>query len=443
MTPNFLFNEATVIVALPNGVTLSKTLDSPKSAKKWIESMSEKLKPLSDEDGTVLLVSDICQESNTLTSLISTNLHLKRAYDLLKTHNVVNHFFVENNTLFIKVENEYFNAPKSIIDYILRFENDPEAKKGLTALENFLLLLLNNPNERVRINILEFMINHKFELEENGLIIAYRNCVPVGMKASGDKNKEVKKSKDSEKEKLISFLNNEYLNIKKKKKGLSKFNVFLSSTGYASYAIDKNQTESMGTLIGNFHDLYEEHIVNSDDKETEVPVETFTDDHSKTTTIQFGKPVELDIKDCDTDPNQDCSRGLHFGNINFMKTTGFGSQSIMILVNPAHIVAVPYADRGKARCSKYLPVAKVERNEDGIVPIDVGTFSYEYLNVYYKKELEDAISSMRKNVENTYNSRKVSEIIDIEILNILKSRIDKLPSAAIKKVSKSKTFHDD
>jgi hypothetical protein len=420
MKLNALFNVNKVIFII-NGITLSKDFTSPSEAQSFIKKMSEEVAEMEDERGIAHIMSNVLADSfSNISEVISNSQKLLRAYALLKVHNLTNFFVIENNNIFLKVNQELFPTPISIIDYILRFENSLDAEKGLRALENFLILLLNNPNERVRTNVLEFIINHKFEMEERGMLVAYRNA-----KVKGSQSVKSNKSSDLP---LLQFLNAEYVAIKKAKKGLAKFNVVQDPATKEFIRLPIEKEIGSYTLIGNFKDLYEDKVVNADDTDPEVEVETFTDAYSGSTTIQFGKPVRLPIEECDTDPQRDCSRGLHFGNISFMSANSFGNVGMMILVNPAKIVAVPYADRGKARCTEYLPIGKIQYdNNRKIIPLDAGVFSYEYLTNEYAKELEDSINAIKKDPESIYNSRKVSELMDVSVLTLIKNRINSVP----------------
>src|SRR5690606_12635804 len=83
----------------------------------------------------------------------------------------------------------------------------------------------------------------------------------------------------------------------------------------------------------------------------------YTDNHTKTMTIKVGELVQMERKDCDADPKQDCSYGLHVGNKRFLSNGTFGSTGLVVLVNPSKVIAVPEYNKNKMRVCEYLPIA--------------------------------------------------------------------------------------
>lgn len=97
----------------------------------------------------------------------------------------------------------------------------------------------------------------------------------------------------------------------------------------------------------------------------------YTDAHSGTTRIMIGRMVTLPREQCDTDSNNECSRGLHIGGTSWLDRGYFGDVGLVCLVNPVDVVAVPWAhaEYGKLRTCAYMPIAQAEYNEEGhIIP---------------------------------------------------------------------------
>jgi len=89
----------------------------------------------------------------------------------------------------------------------------------------------------------------------------------------------------------------------------------------------------------------------------------------------------MDRKECDGDPKQDCSYGLHVGNKSFLGRGHFGGQGIVVLVNPSKVVAVPEYNKHKMRVCEYFPIGLAEYDEEGkLIEIDIDVFEYEYLS---------------------------------------------------------------
>ena len=94
----------------------------------------------------------------------------------------------------------------------------------------------------------------------------------------------------------------------------------------------------------------------------------YTDAHTGTTRIKIGEVVTIPREDCDTVQEHTCSQGLHCGSSWWLKRNYFGNNGLVVLVNPADVVAVPpYDDYGKLRTCAYLPIAKAEFDVNGNV----------------------------------------------------------------------------
>ena len=102
----------------------------------------------------------------------------------------------------------------------------------------------------------------------------------------------------------------------------------------------------------------------SDEQGDESP--TYTDGHTGTFNIKIGQPVTMPRSKCDESSLNTCSRGLHVAGKSWLTQGYFGNISLICLVNPADVVAVPPQDNyGKMRTCAYYPVAVVKRDENG------------------------------------------------------------------------------
>lgn len=101
-------------------------------------------------------------------------------------------------------------------------------------------------------------------------------------------------------------------------------------------------------------------------------VEIWTDAHSHTTRIKIGEMVTMPREKCDCDSNVSCSRGLHAAGAEWLNRNYFGSQGLVVLINPADVVAVPHIDNyGKLRTCAYLPIDKAEFDaNDHVIPFN-------------------------------------------------------------------------
>src|SRR5690606_37057377 len=89
----------------------------------------------------------------------------------------------------------------------------------------------------------------------------------------------------------------------------------------------------------------------------------FTDDRTRTMVIQLNQPVKMDRAKCNTNGNVECSFGLHVGSESFVSKGGFGDTIIAVMVNPQHVISVPYIDAHKMRVCEYLPFMILTKEE--------------------------------------------------------------------------------
>jgi len=97
----------------------------------------------------------------------------------------------------------------------------------------------------------------------------------------------------------------------------------------------------------------------------------YTDAHSGTTRIMIGRMVTLPREQCDTNSDNECSRGLHIGGTSWLDKGYYGDVGLVCLVNPVDVVAVPWANAeyGKLRTCAYMPIDQAQYDDDGhIIP---------------------------------------------------------------------------
>jgi hypothetical protein len=72
-------------------------------------------------------------------------------------------------------------------------------------------------------------------------------------------------------------------------------------------------------------------------------------------------------EECDSDPSESCSKGLHVGSYEYVDRFSRANNEILAtIVSPRDIVALPSYDHSKIRTCKYYPYAVMERDtEDG------------------------------------------------------------------------------
>lgn len=219
------------------------------------------------------------------------------------------------------------SIPQDFVANIIEAEEAGDTAE-LQKFKNFWTLVSLNPDSRVRNNLFWFIRKWNMQITESGLIIAYRNA---------DIKEEAKWSTEDVK----TIINTYY-----KQKCLNKNNPY------------EIMIEIQGTMC-NLGEAYDE-VVNGGNS----PV--YTDQHSHSTEIRLGQPVRIPREECDANQEHSCSKGLHTGAKGWLKQNYFGSVGLMVLVNPAHVVAVPTIDDyGKMRTCEYFPIAIIDFDDKG------------------------------------------------------------------------------
>ena len=246
------------------------------------------------------------------------------------------------NSVYIKSVSE-LTVPEDLAVALFKAEQDQDTELVQTYL-NFWTLCSLNPDSRARTNLFWFLKRYGMVISKSGLFVAYRN---VQLKSEGSEISS----------KWAEFISTSYSKIKYKfKKSPKNYFVGKDANGDKVCVL----TESSLTKVkGNLQELYNK--LNDQDLS---PV--YTDAHTRTFTIKIGEPVTIDRSKCDSVQENTCSRGLHVAGRTWITKGNFGNISLMVLVNPADVVAVPPDDNyGKMRCCTYYPVQLIERDEDG------------------------------------------------------------------------------
>lgn len=236
------------------------------------------------------------------------------------------------------------SIPEDFVSKIIEAEENGDDKE-LRKFKNFWTLVSLNPDSRVRNNLFWFIRKWDMRITDSGLIIAYRNA-----------------------------------DVKSEAKYSTKFSKIVINRYYQEKYINHRNPHEIHGYLGNksLGQIYDE-IVNGGDS----PI--YTDQHSHSTTIKLGHPVSIPREECDSDQENSCSRGLHCGAKGWLKQNYFGNVGLMVLVNPANVVAVPTIDQyGKMRTCEYFPIAIVDFDKNG----DIIENPYSLHNdVAYLKEL--------------------------------------------------------
>jgi len=244
--------------------------------------------------------------------------------------------------------------PKLLVEALLDAHYNPNSNYTVNSLVNFWKYLLLNPDKHVRTGLFQWIKTGKFAITEDGNIISYRN-VDI-MKSATNK-------------KLQDFISESWTKVKKWKKSCKNYSVYNGDdSGY--YVLEKGKDVKEPSIFeGNLAELYS-------DLDTEEDITIYTDNYTHTMEIKLGEVVSMNRAECDNDPSGSCSRGLHQKSA--AHGWNFGSNALVCLVNPYHVVAIPSYDTSKFRTCQYLPISKAEVSNYSIVEFDPGTYDLPY-----------------------------------------------------------------
>ena len=232
------------------------------------------------------------------------------------------------------------SVPEDLVEAILLAEKEKN-EELIQSYLNFWTLVSLNPDSRCRQNLFWFLNKYGMTISRSGLFVAYRNV-------------KIKKAGISIDPKLANFVSSEYARIKFVSKKSPKDYLVLKTVG--GYTLTKTSCDN---TIGNLSDLYKQL--------SDVEVSTvYTDGYTGKFEIKLGEIVSMPREKCDSVQENSCSKGLHVAGKTWLKENYFGDVGLMVLVNPADVVAVPPVDDyGKMRTCAYYPVSIVEFDENG------------------------------------------------------------------------------
>lgn len=315
---------------------------------------------------------------------------------------------------------------ETFVDYI-------DNEYPVEALVNFWKLLVTNPDSRVREDLFKFLQNYNFSITDNGYFIGYKAL-------------EVKKQAIED---IAAFVSNQHLKYKKMKKNVANYDIVRTTTTETKEvenpayeegedgndepeyidqtietktlrAIGKGKAKKNDEVIGNLAELF---------KTIETLVDKRSVYQSKHSGVNgqieqvLGVPVRQDRKLCDRDPKVECSEGLHVGSTKYVQHfADDGDKILAVLVNPAHVVAVPDYDNSKMRTSEYFPYAELERLEDSkFEEIESPYFEEDYMK-YEKEELEEQLEKIAAEIEGV----SIPDLTQEDYKKIIEERIVKL-----------------
>lgn len=298
---------------------------------------------------------------------VSNSELAERFFKLEDSIDTTEYVFKDNN-LYLKGFNT--PMPRQLVINIILAEEMEESPYTSKSLINFWKQLVWNPDTHVRKGLFEWLMQSNWAITDDGNLVTYRN---VDIKQSGV-NREYNE-----------FVTQSYAKVKRWKKSPTNY--------YIDYNTDTSEYElkvGMGAKV--LKDAYNR-IINSDINDlTSATIYKGQHIGDYGQHIEIGKPVSMPREECDNDPNVSCSVGLHqrsksYGNY-------FGETTLVCLVSPYNVVAIPEGESNKMRVCEYLPIGVAEKGEDGdLLEWEDGTYNLEYKG----RTIEDLLNYIENN----------------------------------------------
>jgi len=296
-------------------------------------------------------------------------------------------FEVFENSLYVK--GIRISTPELLIREIMKAQEESNVER-LQGLLNFWKLCALNPDPRARFDLFRFIENHKLTITSSGNFLTYRRVW----------SEKVNNSK------LEKFITQEYLKVKRWKKSPKAYTVIETDDGYMSVSTQKYTNK----VVGNLQELY--------DNLNTVVGNTYTDNHTRSFTIQIGVPMKQDRGQVDPDPEVECSVGIHTGSPAYVNNNHWlGDIVLACIVNPRNVTAVPKHDSLKMRSCEILPIAVAELDGYGnIIEPDYEVFDLEMAQ-HTQEELEMMANLSSTQLEEYKKTEFIAQDVDFKMLN--------------------------
>lgn len=273
-----------------------------------------------------------------------------------------------------------------------------------TSLENFLIWLSMNDNERTRKDFLKSFSSKYPYITQNGYIVSVRAVWKEKVAEDG----------------LYDFIQSMYVKIKGQKKGVKNY-VVVKNLETNTYLLEKEGTISTNQQVCNLQELYENY------KSEEKTV--YVSNYSKNTLRRsdnwtIGSVAE--IHDKATHTNVCGINQLHILSNPKDALSGkwgnYGDTFLLVLVNPKDVINI--SEGWKYTTSRFYIAAEISKSEiDAMFTKDWGTFEYDYLQHDVQALKEQAILNTKGDFESA-KKETLERLKTQREATILKNRTD-------------------
>lgn len=357
------------------------------------ESQNELKEKLFKDEIEIPEIVEIKQNiENTASKLksIEKELTISQKYDEIKKSDFFEVKIVDNQE---KVYLKGFKAelPGIIIDEFVKKIIDNE---DVEPLVNFWKANLLNRNKDARRGLYSFIKKQKL-IVVDGYFLAVRRVHEVFDKSI--LNSVINENVNPD---FLKIINEFTVKVKRWKKSTRSYEVYwnIKDKVFILKPIkdhEKNKANYNLQFKGVLYDIIEANKVALPITHVGIKDENriFTDDYTRTVIFQLNKIFRMDRAKCDENPKKECSSGFHVGSPSYvLNNKSLGDTIIAVLINPQHVISVPYRDAHKMRICEGLPVMIL--SEEQLRNIDSIDFS-QHVQTYKKleqKKLEEALN---------------------------------------------------
>lgn len=350
-------------------------------------------------------------------ALSEAEVDLEEAYLYEKYLSNKDIFHIDGDKFYLK---PFINAemPRVLVQ---EFANLIRLNKDIQPLLNFWKLALLNENKEARRGLYKFIKNQDLFVTKNGYFVVFRRIVDL------NENKFGVSTSDAEHIKNLAI---------RRKRGFNTTNVIRLSDGSYNISHIKNKPKA-GEIIGTVQEVLD-YTLNK----------TFTDAHTRTMSIKIGQAVRIPRHLCDKNPNIECSFGLHVASSKYVYENNFGNVIVACLVNPQHVVSVPYKDAHKMRVCEYLPIFTLDESELLDFEFDDERFN-EFADDYKDIELDgvnkaiDFIDDLSERERDEFNSKIPKKVLLDNVDDAEKTLLEAKSELNIAKSTLSYLLNDD
>tara|TARA_R110000782_G_scaffold2305_1_gene8992 strand:- start:3297 stop:4565 length:1269 start_codon:yes stop_codon:yes gene_type:complete len=367
------FRSGNTLIAVLEGTTFQKTFTNGEETESALSKLQD------SGELSLVEIAEIFSYSaeSKISQVLEQHAKVEEQRDIIELMNDISqngHEYLEVRKSYVYAKGIDIAMPETVVrEFMIRNGNE----KDTSALMKFWSLACLNPNADTRDRLFEFCDKHGIKLTDKGYLVVYRNADKKDAMVDDINLHDYIYASMPEWSSM--GLDLDTTNISRNPEG--KFEIHNEITGYSDGGKDG------GTFIGNISELLNV-FENSGQKVI------YTDHYSRRTHIEFGKPVSLPESQIDSDPNNQCSKGLHVAGENWLTQNYFGDSGLICLVNPMNVRAIPYADRGKMRVKEYMAVGVAKYDDNGsIIGVPTKTFEHDYQTIT-ASEIADMLKSV-------------------------------------------------